>query len=275
MTNEEEVDDFTSKVFDVMERYAQTVDDGLQERWSLLREKVELYDSETYEVAIGLVARQATLTIHLAVNPGMWTGHIAPLVLRAMTDAHITLAWILQDPPARARQYILHGLGQEKLLIAHLEADADGAGELRDQVDFMLDRRKAWLESQRRDFLTEVSVGSWSGLNVRDMATEANCDGLYRFAYTPFSSTVHSMWNHVSTYNLRQCTNPLHKFHRVPVIAPVPLDPDYVYRSAKYVSRSFESLDAAFSLAPTVELPVSWLGSELSKIAQRDSADTG
>jgi hypothetical protein len=104
MTNEEEVDDFTSKVFDVMERYAQIVDDGLQERWSLLREKVELYDSETYEVAIGLVARQATLTIHLAVNPGMWTGHIAPLVLRAMTDAHITLAWILQDPPARARR---------------------------------------------------------------------------------------------------------------------------------------------------------------------------
>ncbi len=128
---------------------------------------MELYDAETYEVAIGLVARQATLTIHLEINPGMWTGHIAPLALRTMTDAHITLAWILRDPPERARQYILHGLGQEKLLIAHLEAEDREADEPKEQLDELLDIKRSWLSAQRHDFLTEVNVGSWSGLNVR------------------------------------------------------------------------------------------------------------
>ncbi len=269
MATDDTVDEVSRKVFAIMEEYAELVDKGLEERWSLLRPKIELYNSETYEVAIGLVARQATLSIHLALTPSMWTGHIAPLVLRAMTDAHITLAWILKDPAPRARQYILHGLGQEKLMIAHLEANSDD-DEFGDQVAFMLGRKKEWLESQRRDFLTAVNVGSWSGLKVRDMAIEGECEQLYQFAYTPFSSAVHNMWNHVSSYNLRQCTNPLHKFHRVPFIAPLPSVPDYVYRSAKYLSRSFGSLDTAFSLTPETELPVSWLGAQLAKVARQE-----
>ena len=264
-------DSYSRRVFQMMERYAQVVDRGVDERWSQLFSKMELYDAETYEVVIGLVARQATLTIHLALNPGVWTGHIAPLVLRAMTDVHITLAWILRDSRARARQYILHGLGQEKLLIAHLEAEADTVDELRETLQEMLEIKKTWLTMQRHDFLTEVTVGSWSGLNVRTMAIEADCEGLYRFAYSPFSAAVHSTWNHISMHNLRHCSNPLHKYHRVPVIAALPSDPDYVYRSAKYVSRSFEALDRAFSLRPTTELPVAWFETASEKLSHEES----
>ena len=49
----------------------------------------------------------------------MWTAHIAPVILRAMVDTHITLAWILKDPPERSRRFIFYGLGQVKLDIEH------------------------------------------------------------------------------------------------------------------------------------------------------------
>lgn len=256
-------------VLNVMERYADVVYTGLDERWEKLKPYVRLYESETYEVIAGLLARQATLTIHLALNPGIWTGHIAPLILRAMTDAHITLAWVLKEPMERTKKYIFYGLGQEKLHIAHLEQAVKDGSEEKEQVETLIERKKAWLTSQRHDFLTEVNVGSWSGANAREMAQEADCEGLYRFAYTPFSAAVHNMWNHVSTYNLRHCTNPLHKFHRVPTIAEVPLDPDFVYRSAKYVSRSYESVDRAFSLQIGAPDPVEWLVTELNALSRR------
>lgn len=251
-----------------MEGYAEVVETALDARWQALRPKVELYDSETYEVIAGLLARQATLTINLALNPGIWTGHIAPIVLRAMIDTHITLAWIVRSPTERAKQYVLHGLGQVKLFIAHLKDEQANAGELFEDVSEMIERYEAWLGYQRHDFLTEVTLGSWSGLNVRDMAYDSECEGLYKFAYAPFSAAVHSMWNHTSVFNLKHCTNPLHKFHRVPTIARVPLDPDFVYRSAKYVSRSFETVDQAFALAVRAEVPLRWLAEKLNALAK-------
>ena len=126
--------------------------------------------------------------------------------------------------------------------------------------------KKMWLSMQRADFLTEVNLGSWSGIPVRDMAQDADCDQLYRFAYAPFSAAVHSMWNHVSMFDLIHCINPLHKYHRVPMRTSIPLDPDYVYRSAKYVSRSYESVDAAYQLSVSVALPVEWLRTELTAL---------
>jgi len=48
-------------LFRLMEDYAEIVSRGLDERWRQLLTKMELYDAEFYEVAIGIVARQATL----------------------------------------------------------------------------------------------------------------------------------------------------------------------------------------------------------------------
>jgi hypothetical protein len=65
---------------------------------------------EVFDVLTALLARQATLAIEMASAPQLWNGHSAPLFLRAMTDVHITLAWILLDAKTRARQYIDYGL---------------------------------------------------------------------------------------------------------------------------------------------------------------------
>ncbi len=249
------------EVMDAMQAYAHNVREGVDERWEKL--PLELFNSETYETIGGLLMRQATLSIELALTPSMWTGHIAPLVLRCMTDCHITLAWILKDPPERAKKYILYGLGQEKLQIEHLKADADPEDE---RVQAMIEMKESWLGSQRRDFLTEVNVGNWAGLNTRKMAKEADCEGLYKFAYTPFSGVAHNMWQHVSMYNLKMCANPLHKYHRVPTIHDVPPDPDFVYRSAKYLNLSYHAVDKKYSLTCDTALPLDFWLNEMARL---------
>jgi hypothetical protein len=242
-----ELDEF----YRIVSHYCDAVEAGLTERWKKL--PVELYKAETYEVIGALLSRQAALTIQLARSPGIWNVHMAPMVLRAMTDCHITLAWILKEPDERSRRYILYGLGQEKLAIETYKAEAD-MDDVR--VQQLVAAKESWLGSQRRDFLTEVNVGSWSGSSTRQMAEEADLLNFYKFAYTPFSGAVHNMWQHVSLYNLKTCTNPLHKFHKVPEIFGNHIEPDFLFRSAKYTSMSYSVVDDVYSLDIEAPLPI-------------------
>ena len=239
-----------------IDTYCDVVKAGFRERWR--HYTPEIYQNEVSEAIGGLGARQATLAIEIARNPGTWNGHIAPLVLRTMTDTHITLAWILADPKERSREYIRFGLGQEKLFLEYLQNESDQAppGELDERIAQMIEMRKAWLNSQLLEWAIEVNVGSWSGKTTREMAEEAGCESLYKFAYVPFSGPTHSMWQHVGVYNVVPCENPLHKNHRIPVIPDMGIEPDYLYRSAKYVSRTYELLTEKLGLQCNVDLPV-------------------
>lgn len=252
------------EIMEVMQSYCNVVRAGMDERWEKL--PIEIYDSETFEAIGGLMARQATLTIELAMSPSIWNGHIAPLILRAMTDAHITLAWILNSPQERAKKYILYGLGQEKLHIEHLKTDVDQDDE---HIKELIEIKESWLNSQRRDFMTEVNVGSWSGLDTRKMAQQSGCEGLYKFAYVPFSAVAHNMWQHVSIYNLKPCDNPLHKFHKVATITETPIDADYVYRSAKYVNRSYKAIDDTYGLTIKAPMPHDFFVDEFDKYYEK------
>lgn len=238
--------------------YCDAVRAGLRERWN--RYRPEIYNNETSEAIGGLAARQATLAIEIATNPGIWNGHVAPLILRCMTDTHITLAWILGAPLERSKEYIRFGLGQEKLFLEYLENEADQApaDELDERIEKMIEVRKSWLNSQLMEWAIEVNVGSWSGKSTRDMAIEAGYESLYKFAYVPFSGPAHSMWQHVGVYNMVHCENPLHKNHRIPVMPDLKIDPDYLYRSAKYVSRTYDLLSEKLNLQCDVPLPVAF-----------------
>lgn len=254
--------------------YCETVRKGLRQRWD--KYKPEIYNNEISEAIGGLAARQATLAIEMAQNPGIWNGHIAPIILRCMTDAHITLAWILGAPLERSKEYIRFGLGQEKLFIEYLENEADQApdGELDERIEKMIEMRKGWLNGQLAEWAIEVNVGSWSGKSTRDMAVEAECEGLYKFAYVPFSGPTHSMWQHVGIYNVVPCANPLHKNHRIPVIPDLKVDPDYLYRSAKYVSRTYSLLSEKLRLQCDVPLPVRYFA-ENHPFGQADEKTDG
>src|ERR1039458_482222 len=114
-----------------LEDFVRAIDSKIRQE---LRLRCEAYTPdfrmpEVFNVLAALLARQATLAIELASAPQLWNGHSAPLFLRAMTDVHITLSWILVDPKARARQYIEHGLGQAVLELEHRKKKLESAEE--------------------------------------------------------------------------------------------------------------------------------------------------
>src|SRR2546425_12296655 len=79
-----------------VQEYCVNARQGFEDRWAKV--KPDIYEKQAHEAIGGLLSRQATLTIELAKAPSMWNGHVAPLILRCMTDAYITLAWILDKP---------------------------------------------------------------------------------------------------------------------------------------------------------------------------------
>lgn len=242
-------DDAWQEVTKLVENYVQLVRVELRARWE--KWKLDLENKEMYEAIGALLARQVTLSTQMALSPGIWNGHIAPVLLRSMTDAHITLAWILKEPLERSRQFIVFGLGQEKLLVEHRKTQLEADG-LDPENDPLVKASEAWLNSQLFTFLTEVNVGNWAGKDVRTMAEEADCKSLYNFAYSPFSSVAHNMWSHISRYNLVECPNPLHRYHKTPIDPPTSPDIDYLYRAAKYVQKSFKLFDEKFNIEPGV-----------------------
>lgn len=212
--------------------------------------QLNLNEIEVFEVVAALLCRQATLAMEMASSPGMWTPHTAPILLRAMADVFINLAWILKDPCRRARLYVEDGQGAVKLQIAHqkraLEAteDQDDADELRQMIEIWSD----WLAEQRIEALVEVNLGSWSGLNTRKMAEEAGFIDFYNYVYQPFSGVAHSNWAHVSMFNTIHCQNPAHRWHRVAAIVPGRVDFNWLYLASKYLRKTFEHFDRVYAL---------------------------
>jgi hypothetical protein len=213
----------------------------LDERWT--RWELDLAHSEVHEVIGALIARQVTLAVQLAACPTMWNGHMAPIILRSMADVYISLAWVLRDPVDRARKFVLHGLGQAKLFLEHQKA-ALASKEVQPEDHLLVEASEQWINAQQFTFLTEVNFGSWSGITTRQMADEADCLDFYNYVYTPFSAASHSMWHHIGRYNLKTCTNPLHRYHNVPHIPDLGPDPHYLYLAAKYMQKAFSAFDA-------------------------------
>lgn len=231
--------------FEAVDNYIHSIRKELHARWD--KRKFDPAQAEIHEVVGALMARQVTLATQLAGTPAIWNGHVAPVLLRTMVDVYITLAWILREPLDRSRKFTLYGLGQEKLYLEHLKVSLTETGE--DPENHPVTQiLESWINSQRFTFLTDVNVGSWSGLNTRTMAQEADCMDLYRYAYSPFSSSTHSTWNHIAKYNLQPCHNPLHRHHMVPVDSDDPIDPDYLYRAAKYMNKTFVLFDNTFEV---------------------------
>ncbi len=248
----------TNPLWDFINGFCDNVTESFNERWSKITP--DLFDKHIHEAIGGLLARQATLAIELARAPTIWNGNIAPLILRCMTDAHITFAWILGDIEDRTKKYIEYGLGQEKLFIEYLEEairenpDQNDA----DRVKTMVKYRKAWLNAQLAEWATDVNVGSWSGMSTRDMAKAVDCESIYKFAYVPFSGPAHNMWQHVGVYNVERCLNPLHNSHLVPRIRQAPNDLDFLYLAAKYVSETYELFDDRLNIRIERQLPIDY-----------------
>lgn len=216
--------------------------------------ELDLGKPQERQVILALLARQATIAIEVVSNPGIWNSNIAPILLRAMSDVHITLVWLLQNPADRVPLYVQDGLGSIKLEIAHRKEKLkkDGGKDTEQQKPY-LEYLEKWLESQQLESLTEVNLGNWAGRNTRVMAQEAGCIDFYNYVFQPFSSAVHSYWSHVGRLNVEYCQNPTHNFHFLPVIPSLEPDTHWCRMAGKYLAKSLSSFDV-FIGRP--ELPV-------------------
>lgn len=245
-------------LFAVVDKYVEMANAEVASRWDSWKISFEQY--ELYQTIGSLLYRQLTLASQLAFSPNVWNGHIAPIILRSMADVHITLAWILSDPLERSRKYILFGLGQNKLEIEQRKNIKDSDMEKNQEI---IKAKESWANAQRFTFLTDVELGSWSGITTRKMAEEANCLDFYNFVYTPFSAATHSTWNHVGLYNVTRCGNPLHRFHFVPVNPEIPSDYHYLYLAGKYLNKSLVAFDSKYGPSEVSGSSFSYLKKEL------------
>ena len=218
---------------------------------------------EVFNVLTALLARQATLAIQFACAPQLWNWHSAPLFLRAMTDVHITLSWILLAPKTRARQYIDHGLGQAVLELEHRKKSLDSAPEhSKEDMNQMIRAYEAWINTQRWSFLVEVNVGAWSGKTTREMAEESGILDFYNYVYTPFSQGAHSTWFHVGRFNSGPSESPLTRQLWIPRIEDA-TDVWTMNLAAKYVDKSFNIFDEkALGRSPSSQIQ-DWIGDEI------------
>jgi hypothetical protein len=231
---------FWERTSEIMHEYARAAESELTERWK--NWKLDLTYREMYEVIGALLARQVTLATSLALSPENWNQHVAPLILRSMADNYITLAWIFCEPIERSRKFLYYGLGQEKLQIEHLKkqlAENNISEDDYPEVKY----REDWIDRQKYRFLTEVNLGSWSGIDTRRMAEEANCVDFYNYSFQPFTSAVHNMWNHVAKWNLVYCPNPLHRYHGMPAVRRLHPSIDFVLEGASYLDKAFLLFD--------------------------------
>ncbi|HTT81924.1 MAG TPA: DUF5677 domain-containing protein [Rhizomicrobium sp.] len=205
-----------------------------------------------HEVVGSMLARQATLAKQIAMVPLLWNGHTAPILLRAMADVYINIAWLLIDPSERCQRFISYGLGQAKLELEHQRAER-AKRELTPENSAMMDAYERWIETQRACFLQDVDLGRWAGLSVRQMAEEAECIDFYNLVYTPFSACAHSMWHHIGKYNLRRCTNPLHRYHGRPVSPESEPDLHYLLLAAKYWAKTLGTFDTRVGIEVACE----------------------
>jgi hypothetical protein len=247
---------------------------SFEEVWSKVI--IEPDHLDAYAVIGGLLSRQVTLSIQLARSPYMWNGHSAPLFLRAMTDLQIALAWIMEDLPERSKKYILHGLGEEKLIMEQYkkELEENPDPQILDQMNQIVEAKKSWINAQRHDFLVEINLGNWAQLDYRKMALEANCESLYKFAYKPFSQAAHNMWPHISVYNCRVCETPLHKYHLIPSLIEAPFDVDFLFRSCKYVDKSYQVFVDKFCIKIESKMPMDWWDQYFSRPKEGEETST-
>lgn len=265
--------DGNDEMHKLIESYTNYLGESFEAIWNLI--PIEADKLEAYSVIGALLSRQVTLSLEMMKSPGTWNGHSAPMFLRSMTDLQITLGWILEDIEERSRRYIMHGLGEAKLSMEHYKAEVElePEGVYADQLREMSERHSQWINSQRREFFVEVNLGNWAKLDTFAMAREIGKESLYKFAYRPFSQATHNMWPHVSVYNTTHCENALHRFHLIPRLFNAKFEPDFMYRSCKYVHQTYELLINRFDLNFNGKMPLEWWG-EFFSAEEEDSLNS-
>lgn len=171
------------------------------------------FDSR-HEVAFGITLYAAELVTGAIASRLGRTAH-GRIVLRTLAECLISLTHLAKkDDPGLWEAFRKHGEGQAKLVCQRSEEE--------DRLPSYLDPEKLGQianDDQWVEFLP-VTIGHWDSSDLRKMAIGVNLKDVYDDYYTWPSSYSHGQWGAMreSVYHL--CGNPLHRFHRIPLLGP-------------------------------------------------------
>jgi hypothetical protein len=163
-----------------------------------------------HDSSFGLVLYALNLLIETSAS----YSHSSPIgrsTLRTIVECFITLSYLVAKDDAdlwlKHRDY---GNGQTKLsLLKNFASD-----KVPSFVD--LERLEALANEDKWVEFTDINLGAWSSQNLRTMATEANLKDVYDCYYDICSGNTHGHWSAAREAAFVACTNPMHRFHKIP-----------------------------------------------------------
>ncbi len=185
-----------------------------------MQAKYDLYSPERDEILLGLFARLTRFYVLMTEEPNLWAKDIAGILLRCLTDTAITFVYLVKcGQDEEFNRFKKYGEGQEKLLLLHLQDSYPSEKSLDGQDVESISKELGWLTPE----LMDIELGHWNKKNTRKLAQDAGMEKYYRLVYTPTSSDLHGSWMSLKQSNLCHCSEPLHRFHRLPTYVEPPL----------------------------------------------------
>lgn len=186
-----------------------------------LKHKYDLFNPERDEILLGLFSRLTRLYALVALNPNLWARDISGIIIRCLTDTAITFSYLAKSGTEKEfLDFKSYGEGKEKLLMLHLQETYAEKKSLEGKTpeDIAEDLGGGFTPE-----LIDIELKGWTKKSARRLAQEAGLEEFYRLAYDPASSDVHGTWTSISRSNLVRCSQPLHRFHRIPMHFEPPL----------------------------------------------------
>lgn len=170
-----------------------------------------------HEVIFGL-ALYATDLSASSILLGMGRSSQGRMTLRGLVECLISLRYLItKDTPELWMAFQSHGTGQAKLVVQRSEEEKRSPKYLDQKNLGQIANDDVWVE-----FLP-INIGSWDDSDLRKRAIDVGLKERYDDYYTWTSSYSHGQWGAIreSAYDL--CGNPLHRFHRIPLLSSLTL----------------------------------------------------
>ncbi len=192
-----------------------------------------------HDVSFGLVLYAAALALELTLGYGhkMAGGRI---LLRSIMETYVTLHYLTkQDDVKEWLAYRDDGAGKTKLaFLKNLEVEEKPYFIDIDRLE-NLANEDMWLEFR------DVNIGAWSKKDLRKLATECGVKETYDKYYDWASGYAHAQWVCIRDTAFSVCSNPLHRFHKIPVPVKTTM-PSVLPDSCKLINMMLDDLNSLY-----------------------------
>lgn len=171
-----------------------------------------------HEVAFGLALYAADLATS-SILLGIGRTAQGRMTLRSLVECLILLKYLFKKNDDKLwSSFQSHGTGQAKLVVQRLEEEERSCEYINQEKLGQIANDDVWVE-----FLP-VDIGDWEDSGLRQRAIYAGLKDKYDDYYTWSSSYCHGQWGAIRESIFDLCGNPLHRFHRIPLLFSLSLE---------------------------------------------------